>query len=284
MFYFLLHYPSNYGTFMDATQEFYLRQWYRNDPVSTKEILRTTAIALYQGKRNPLVDHPEFIERISYFRVNTPPPQYPDIAVSPAAIDFGPVAVGDSAEWRLLIMNNGEAPLSISSIALQSPSSNFQVVSFVNYVSVDSFQRVRIRFTPTLPNQAYVDSLVIQSNDPDEGALKIALTGSSGTTGVAEKRVPNTFELFQNYPNPFNPETRIGFSLPAGQAGIHETRFVSLKVFDVLGREVATIINEPLEPGIHSTAWNTPGLPSGVYFYRLTAGAFTSTRKLILLQ
>jgi hypothetical protein len=65
MFYFLLRYPSNYGTFMDATQEAALRLWYRSDAVSTKETLRCSAIAVYQLKRNPLVDHPEFIDRIT---------------------------------------------------------------------------------------------------------------------------------------------------------------------------------------------------------------------------
>ena len=117
MFYFLLRYPVNYGTFMDAIQEFYLRQWYRSEPVSTKEILRNDAIAFYQGRRNPLVDHPEFIDRIAYFRSGTPPPQNPDIAVSPAAVNFGAIAPGDSAEWHLLIMNAGIAPRSISALA-----------------------------------------------------------------------------------------------------------------------------------------------------------------------
>jgi len=277
MFYFLLRYPNNYGTFMDAIQEFYLRQWYRSDPVSTKEILRNTAIALYQGKRNPLVDHPEFIERISYFRANTPPPQDPDIAVSTIAINFGTAAVGDSVEWRLLIMNRGVAPLGISSISLQSPSLNFQVVSFVTSVPVDSFQQVRIRFRPTLPNQTYTNSLIIQSNDPDEGMLSIALSGSSGATAVVQEQLPGTFQLYQNYPNPFNPTTSIKYQTPS-------TSLVTVKVFDVLGREVATITRETMEPGTHSITWNSSGLPSGVYFYRMTAGAFTATRKLLMLQ
>jgi hypothetical protein len=277
MFYFLLHYPSNYGTFMDAIQESYLRQWYRTDPVSTKEILRANAIAVYQGRRNPLVDHPEFIDRISYFRVNTPPPQSPDIAISPSAITFGSITVGDSLDWKLLIMNNGVAPLSISSITLQSPSSDFQVGSFVGSIPADSFEVVRIRFRPTQPNQTYANTLVIQSNDPDEGTVNLSLSGSSGTTGVASQTLPDKFELFQNYPNPFNPSTTISYQLST-------TELVSLKVFDILGREITTLANEVKTPGKHSAMWDAADFPSGVYFYRFTAESRTELRRMMLIK
>ncbi|HCV44437.1 MAG TPA: hypothetical protein DGH68_13195 [Bacteroidetes bacterium] len=277
MFYFLIRYPSNYGTFMDADQEFYLRQWYRTDPVSSKELLRNNAIAVYQGKRNPLVDHPEFIDRISYFRSSTPPAQYPDVAVSPSSINFGTVAAGDSADWRLLIMNSGVASLTISSIAPQSPPSAFQVVSFSNTVPPDSFQRVVIRFKPTQSSQTYVDTLRIQSNDPDEGAVSVPLSGSSGTTSVAQQVTPECIELLQNYPNPFNPTTTLSFSLPSSS-------FVTLKVYDVLGREVTTLINETRAAGRYSVEWNSSNITSGTYFYRLSAGTKTEFKKMVLIR
>ena len=84
--------------------------------------------------------------------------------------------------------------------------------------------------------------------------------------------------LSQNYPNPFNPTTAIGFSLLA-------VGNVSLKVFDILGREVATLLNnEILESGEHEVTFNANALPSGIYFYRLTAGEFSETKKLLLLK
>ena len=86
-----------------------------------------------------------------------------------------------------------------------------------------------------------------------------------------------TYSLEQNYPNPFNPSTTISFSLASKS-------FVSLKMFDVLGREVATTIFEDLPAGNHSYQWNAANMPSGVYFYRLQAGSFTETKKLILLR
>ena len=88
---------------------------------------------------------------------------------------------------------------------------------------------------------------------------------------------PDEFIIYQNYPNPFNPTTTFSFSLPSRS-------FVTLKVFDVLGKEVATIISEEMVAGNYSRQWNAANLPSGVYFYRLQAGSFTQTKKLILLK
>jgi hypothetical protein len=96
--------------------------------------------------------------------------------------------------------------------------------------------------------------------------------------------LPMQFRLEQNYPNPFNPSTTISFALPSRS-------FVSLKVFDALGREVAVLVFEELFAGTYSSQWNAEGLSSGVYFYCLSvrtpsgqAGSFTETKKLILLR
>lgn len=88
---------------------------------------------------------------------------------------------------------------------------------------------------------------------------------------------PKVFALSQNYPDPFNPSTNISFSIPA-------TSFVSLKVFDALGREVSVVLSEQMPAGKYSRQWNATGLPSGVYFYRLQAGSFIETKKLVLLR
>jgi hypothetical protein len=93
-------------------------------------------------------------------------------------------------------------------------------------------------------------------------------------TGV---EVPAEYSLEQNYPNPFNPATTFGFSLARKQ-------LVTLRVYDVLGKEVATIVQETLPAGRHRVVWESAGLASGIYFYRLQAGAFSQTRKLTLLR
>ncbi len=88
---------------------------------------------------------------------------------------------------------------------------------------------------------------------------------------------PSEFNLEQNYPNPFNPSTKISWQSPTGT---HQT----LKVYDVLGNEVATLVNEEKPAGSYEVEFNASQLSSGVYFYKLTAGSFTDTKKMILLR
>jgi hypothetical protein len=89
--------------------------------------------------------------------------------------------------------------------------------------------------------------------------------------------LPGSFLLRQNYPNPFNPSTTINFKIPVSV-------YVSLKVFDMLGREVATLVSEKMVSGKYARRWNAENIPSGVYFYRLQAGSYVETKKLILLK
>ena len=89
--------------------------------------------------------------------------------------------------------------------------------------------------------------------------------------------IPVSYELYQNYPNPFNPATVISYQLPA--AG-----YVSLKIYDVLGREVSTLVNEEKTPGSYKISFKAGTLSSGVYFYKLTTGSFMQMKKMILLK
>lgn len=100
-------------------------------------------------------------------------------------------------------------------------------------------------------------------------------------TGVHQtsSTVPEKYSLLQNYPNPFNPSTVIGYNLPV-------SGFVSLKVFDLLGKEVASLVNERQSSGSFLVEFNSDkyGLPSGIYFYTITAGDFSETRKMVLVK
>jgi S-formylglutathione hydrolase FrmB len=102
---------------------------------------------------------------------------------------------------------------------------------------------------------------------------------STTATSVAGGKsiVLDRFELSQNYPNPFNPSTNLEFR-------VSSLGFVSLKIFDVLGREVATLVNEVCPAGVYMVRWDASSLSSGVYFYKLQAGEFTQTRKMVLLR
>ncbi len=105
-------------------------------------------------------------------------------------------------------------------------------------------------------------------------------------TGVHEdNNIPGKFCLEQNYPNPFNPTTTIRFSIPNVKTGhAPSLQRVSLKVYDVLGREIATLVNEDKVPGNYEIKFNANGLASGIYFYRIKAGDFVQSKKMILLK
>jgi len=96
-------------------------------------------------------------------------------------------------------------------------------------------------------------------------------------SGADDKSLLNTFSLEQNYPNPFNPETRISYT-------IAENSFVNLRVYDLLGREIAEIVNIEQEAGVYSISFNASQLSSGIYLYTLKAGSFIETKKMTVLR
>ena len=100
----------------------------------------------------------------------------------------------------------------------------------------------------------------------------------TSTTGISDKKIDiKNYYLKQNYPNPFNPITIIKYSIP-------QTQKVTLKVYDILGNEIKTLVNETKEPGNYKVKLNGNNLSSGVYFYRIHAGDFVQTKKLVLLK
>jgi YVTN family beta-propeller protein len=104
---------------------------------------------------------------------------------------------------------------------------------------------------------------------------------TESSTGVNDNpAIAESFSLKQNYPNPFNPSTTIEYSIPETAAG----KLVTLKVYDVIGKEMTSLVNEVQAAGNYRINFNASGLSSGVYFYRITAGNFTLTRQMILLK
>jgi hypothetical protein len=106
-----------------------------------------------------------------------------------------------------------------------------------------------------------------------EGAAK-----NKPAPGEANRGLPASFALVQNFPNPFNPSSVIRYALPVQST-------VTLKVYDVIGREVGTLVDsQPQEPGYHAVVFDGSGLASGVYYYRLSAGSFTDVKKMMLMR
>jgi hypothetical protein len=105
----------------------------------------------------------------------------------------------------------------------------------------------------------------------------VTFTNSSDVSNEVVAGLPEKFDLKPNYPNPFNPSTQIAFDLP-------ESADVRLTVFDVLGRQVVTLINQPMKAGTHTVSFDAQRLASGVYIYRLEAGSFTMNRNMMLIK
>lgn len=89
--------------------------------------------------------------------------------------------------------------------------------------------------------------------------------------------IPDEYALFQNYPNPFNPSTKMKYSLP-------QSSNVVIKVFDILGNEIETLVDGEKPAGTYELAWFAENLPTGVYFYQLRADSFVETKKMVLLR
>ncbi len=119
-------------------------------------------------------------------------------------------------------------------------------------------------------------------SDPDRLSIEKYLSNKYNitVTGVEDsqnKNIPENYTLYQNYPNPFNPSTTIKYSIP-------QASFVTLKIYDILGREVTSLVNGDKPAGTYNVEFRGSNLSSGVYFYRLQAGSFTQTKKFILMK
>ena len=124
-----------------------------------------------------------------------------------------------------------------------------------------------MKYTNVSLKTAATDGSVL--GDPNWWGITLAVTPQTGA--------PQTYALSQNYPNPFNPATKIDFSIPTSSQ-------VQLRIYNVLGQEVATLVNETLTPGSHTVTFDASRLASGIYMYKITAGSFVSTRKMVLLK
>jgi aminopeptidase N len=118
--------------------------------------------------------------------------------------------------------------------------------------------------------------------DPNNMILKDII---SSTTFVENSRIPKSFSISQNYPNPFNPETKINYTVPQAISDQLSTQQnVVLKVFDILGNEITTLVNEAKQPGNYEVIFDASNLSSGIYYYKITSGNFAKTKKMVVLK
>jgi hypothetical protein len=174
----------------------------------------------------------------------------------------------------LVIYNTTNENLLINSFDI-SLSEFSAIVSLPVTIPVSDSLIIFINFQPGAV-EWYTGKLTLFTN---KGMYIQVLSGNGVLTSVSNDQKPIAVEYFlkQNYPNPFNPATTIKYQIP-------ETGFITLKVYDVLGNEVATFVNEEKPAGSYEIEFYGKYLPSGVYFYRMIAGNFIETMKMILLK
>jgi photosystem II stability/assembly factor-like uncharacterized protein len=149
-------------------------------------------------------------------------------------------------------------------------------LTWTSFVSGPVLNTYTIRALDYAPSNRWLYAGAAHTTDPlGQGIFKNQLPAVGVRT--QPQGIPTDFVLSQNYPNPFNPGTKIKYGLP-------ERAYVTLKVYDVLGREVATLVDEEVNAGYHQESFDGSRLSSGVYFYRLSAGKFSTTKRLMLLK
>jgi hypothetical protein len=171
-----------------------------------------------------------------------------------------------------------------TSLTLTGSTNNESVYLYQAYlgrVQVDSNNTFNVFVDDSAVQVATQNTLAGNNNRTWYDGISYAFVNGTGIVTKVEKpgnNIPGNFALSQNYPNPFNPSTIINYSLP-------KTGFVTLKVYDVLGKEIATLVNSEKSAGNYSVEFSPGGrYSSGVYFYRMQSGSFVQTKKLMLLK
>ncbi len=197
-------------------------------------------------------------------------------------INFGEVIVNTIVSQTVTICNCGTASM-LGTIATESPFSLGEPsmpAYYLEYIiPVGESFTFNVNFQP-LQNSVYTGTLIINSDDPNALVNTIPLYGTGQPVANDDPVAVLVTSLKGCYPNPFNPTTTISFS-------IKEKTPVELIIYNILGQKVRTLVNQPLEPGEHSIVWNGTdnkgrSVASGIYFYRMKAGNYSETKKMVL--
>ena len=203
----------------------------------------------------------------------------PKLSYFPKFADFGTLKINQVSHKDTLVVfkNTGNDTVRGTISVVSVVGKGFSIDNKNLLIApMDSVMRM-VRFAPS-ENGKVNGLLVITSNSPSSPDT-VFLTGvGDKTNGVQDNlNIPKSFSLSQNYPNPFNPRTTIEFSLP-------KRAFVNLTIYNTLGQVVKTLVSSEMEFGTHRIIWKANNIPSGIYFYRLTANNFVETKKMILMK
>jgi hypothetical protein len=184
-------------------------------------------------------------------------------------------------EWKFINNTDEHHPMHIHGVMFQVYSRNGNTNLLPNdkgwkdtvLVNPNETVSVLVRFV----DYSGIYLLHCHNLEHEDDGMMINIRIDSSTNVEDEETSPESFNLHQNYPNPFNPTTTIKYQIP-------ELSFVMLKVYDVTGNEISTLVNEKKPAGSYTVEFDAIGLPSGVYFYKLLASSFFETKKMILMK
>ncbi len=278
-FYYIIRYDGNYNLYVDAAKmEAHFRSWHVSDPVDSAEEQRNEDIFDLQHNRNPFIDHPALVDRISSFFGTATHELNPEIATSPAAVDMGIVGFNLTTDTYIAVVNTGDDTLDVSSIASTDP--DFGVDKAVMTLAPEAYEYVRVTYVSGSVVTTDSTDIVISSDDSDESPIAVPVVVEvadvSGIDGTETR--PGGITLQQNRPNPFGRRTTVAFTLDRAVD-------VDLSVFDIKGRLVAQLVDgERLAAGDHRWEFVAGNLPSGIYYYRLAADGRTLARSMLILK
>ncbi|MGA9365529.1 MAG: T9SS type A sorting domain-containing protein [Bacteroidota bacterium] len=212
---------------------------------------------------------------VSYANLSSAPARVPVISISASAINFGTVAQGMGKRDSVDISNFGTDTLKVTSISSTDSFFRFAPATFNIAPSANVY--LVVTFAPGDTSNAA--GFIILTHNAIGSPDSIALSGKGILTDVTNirQKIPTAYALSQNYPNPFNPATTVSYSLP-------QNTYVVLKVYNLLGQEMATLVDKEMPAGTHSVVWNAQDAPSGVYLYKITAGNYTKMSKMVLMK
>ncbi len=209
----------------------------------------------------------------------------PAMLVDMQAIDFGIVHFNETESIPVTVSNAGTAAM-LGTITSAEPfwlgTDPTQPVYTLDYqLQAGEFITINVNFSPTV-QQEYSGDLIITSDDPFAPVTTIPITGTGAPVANEDPVNPVITALKGNHPNPFNPSTTISFSLK-------EKGPLTLEIYNILGQKVTTLVNGVMDKGTHNVVWNGKdskgrSVASGIFFYRMKSGAYTSTKKMIMMK
>ena len=277
IFYFVTRY-GNRENYLGAHQEADLREWFWEDPVSQKEIDRNNGVDQYQHNRNPFVDHPEFLDRISSFVETATVSTAPQIAVAPQTMTY--TMTRSDTVW-LTVANAGDADLEIVSV---NENESWLTIFTTTPLTIapEDVAQLGVAIAPDNGAGEYAGEVHILNNDSNAGTITRTVTIQyDPASGIAETGTPADFQLLHAYPNPFNASTKL--IIQRSSTDPSDVTLYNLKGQQLRQWEI------PAGSGTQRILWNArtwsgAEVSSGIYLVRVTQGQHSVLERLVLLR